>query len=362
MAFTKANDANCVSGRYNFNSNRVAITPTNPVDPNEFDFTVDYGTPNVKFDSSSSGVYLALVQGQNGQPDTGARLSTTRFIQYARMTVAFKAVPKTGVVTTFITMSEEKDEIDWEILGSQPNSAATNVFYKGIKEFDIHSTTENLNDVSKLHTYEIDWRSDLIRWGIDGDYKRTLIRNQSVSPMTPKGEFWFPNTPSQIQISIWTTEDSPDVGVRNWGGGKVPWGSAKSFSAYYEYVDIQCYNNKNQPVARWPADAQQTSTTSDVTTITGSSLYASATSLSESQHYYTTSPNASITVTSNSAIATQTSLSKTFYTASYKTISTKSLAQTSTASLPTNIGSISNAFTNSPSNILALFALLFFII
>jgi len=37
-----------------------------------------------------------------------------------------------GVVTAFITMSDDKDEIDWEWPGATTTSAQTNLFWKGV--------------------------------------------------------------------------------------------------------------------------------------------------------------------------------------------------------------------------------------
>jgi hypothetical protein len=56
-------------------------------------------------------------------------------------------------------MSERKDEIDWEIVGADHNGGLTNVFYKGIPEFGLHSETVKFpsGSIDEMHTYVIDW-------------------------------------------------------------------------------------------------------------------------------------------------------------------------------------------------------------
>jgi beta-glucanase (GH16 family) len=99
-------------------------------------------------------------------------------------------------------MSTRGDEIDMEIVGKNPNQFESNVFYKGIKEFNVHGGAHPVNNgVASFHEYTFDWKSDSLTWSLDGKVVRTLNRETSLSPMTPKGERWFPSTPSQIQMA-----------------------------------------------------------------------------------------------------------------------------------------------------------------
>ena len=178
---------------------------------------------------------------------SGTRLSTTRYIRYAKISVKMSAIPHPGAITTFITMSDRKDEIDWEILGKSPYEAQTNVFYKGITEYEIHGSKESVRPgVAASHIYTIDWKSDSIAWSIDGRVKRTLYKHNSTSTLIPKRERWFPSTPSRVQISVW------DGGSTEWAGGPVQFHGKNKFNAFYEYIDIQCYDSSNRPVDRWP--------------------------------------------------------------------------------------------------------------
>jgi beta-glucanase (GH16 family) len=58
---------------------------------------------------------LNLVRATQGQA-VGVRLSTLRYMLYGRITARMRAIPLPGAVTTFITMSERQDEIDWEVI------------------------------------------------------------------------------------------------------------------------------------------------------------------------------------------------------------------------------------------------------
>lgn len=57
-----------------------------------------------------------------------------------------------------------------------------------------------------------------IVWSIDGNVVRTANRADTVSANDPS-KTWFPNTPSQLQFSVWDTASSAP-GTINWAGGK----------------------------------------------------------------------------------------------------------------------------------------------
>jgi beta-glucanase (GH16 family) len=180
-------------------------------------------------------------------------MSSTRYIKYGKISAKLAAIPVPGVVTTFITMSPTKDEIDFEFVGSDQNEIQTNVFYKGIVEYNVHNTKEPISsNIALPHVYEIDWTSETLKWSVDGKLVHNITRETSISPMTPPGERWFPNTPSQIQIAVWDGGSSPDEGTSKWAGGPIPWGSETAFVSRFEWIDIQCYNDKNEIVPSWP--------------------------------------------------------------------------------------------------------------
>ncbi|KAJ3045604.1 hypothetical protein HK097_001182 [Rhizophlyctis rosea] len=254
---------NCVTGRLNFDALRifrsdpsVAVPPAAPIPSGgtvaNYDFSLNLGT--IEFESNNTG--RIFVKREATGPAIGTKVSSSRYVLYGSITARLRAVPQAGVVTTFITMSDRHDEIDWEITGGDTRTAQSNVFYKGIQEFGVHGAVHNIpngGSVADFHDYTIEWRSDRIRWLIDGVEQRSLARESSTSPMTPPGERWFPSTPSLFQISVWDGGSSDSEGTRSWAGGPIQWGAAQNLSALYQYVDVQCYDDQNRPVPAWPA-------------------------------------------------------------------------------------------------------------
>lgn len=247
---------NCVSGRIRFNAERAVAPASNvdPVDPLVHDVIVDYGGPNMSF--GPPGVSIQLRRNGNLTAD-GGRLSTSRYMLYGKVTLRSRAVAVNGVITTFITRSKRGDTINWELVGGRPNEGVTNVFYKDIPEFSVHNISAPVSGgIGTAHTYTIDWKSNEILWQVDGVTVRTLSRENSTSPLTPPGERWFPSTPSQIQLGIWDAGSSKDNGTVRWAGGPIPWDTNPAVAAQYEYLEIQCYDDKNQPVPVWPPGTQ----------------------------------------------------------------------------------------------------------
>ncbi|KAI8902152.1 concanavalin A-like lectin/glucanase domain-containing protein [Globomyces pollinis-pini] len=215
------------------------------------DFVIDYGFPNVRFQDQKA--YLSLIKSPNGDVATGTRLSSVNQMLHGRFSARVSAVPVNGVITTFITMSDNGDEIDWEFVGGDKTSAQTNVFYKRIAEYGVRAGMHSTGDLAVSREYTIDWTSKAITWYINGNWVRTYSIDDplTVTPMTPRGEKSYPVTPSNIQFGIWDAGSGP-AGTSNWAGGRIPWGSATQFSAIIESVYFQCYDNNDQPVNEWP--------------------------------------------------------------------------------------------------------------
>jgi beta-glucanase (GH16 family) len=232
----------CISGRYPFNTTGTLKS----------NWIIDYGNKNF-FPLRNGGAYLSLSKPKTlNTPGQGIRISSKNNILYAKISVKARPIPIPGAVTTFITMSDEKDEIDIEWIGKEPTNPQSNIFYKGIPEYGLHF--QRLNSKPGIQHITIDWKSTSIQFSVDGKVQRTYLKNSpnAISPKTPPGHRWFPNTPSKVQISVWDTTGSPP-GTQAWAGGPIPWNNMPSkLYAYYEYIDIQCYNNKDQPVYKWP--------------------------------------------------------------------------------------------------------------
>ncbi|KXN69149.1 glycoside hydrolase family 16 protein [Conidiobolus coronatus NRRL 28638] len=158
---------------------------------------------------------------------TGTRIEATRYIQYGKITARMKTADSPGIVSSFITMSDVKDEIDWEWVGD--DSASGN----GGK----HEIGGNSNE--DFHDYTIDWKPEGIEWLIDGKSVRWLPTSEKDGKL--------PNTPSRIMFSIWTTDaDGVAKGTREWAGGDVNYNTQQMkengyFDIEIESLNVQCY-------------------------------------------------------------------------------------------------------------------------
>ena len=130
--------------------------------------------------------------------------------------VAVKTGRWGGVVTAFITMSDIKDEIDWEFPGNTTTEGQSNFFWQGYiresysgvwlpalirvypaenRDGGIHG---NLSDTfSNFHEFTFDWQEDALNWQIDGQTVRTLKRSDVTGS---DGVAHYPSTPSRIQL------------------------------------------------------------------------------------------------------------------------------------------------------------------
>ena len=104
---------NCVTGKINFNPKRILNNQANSsvIDEKRFDMTIDYGASNVLI--GPDGLNIFLTKKADGTVAQGTRMSTTRYILYGKVSVEMTAIPVPGIVVTFITMSDRRDEINW---------------------------------------------------------------------------------------------------------------------------------------------------------------------------------------------------------------------------------------------------------
>jgi len=211
------------------------------------DFVVDSGTAFVSTDSE---LVLTLTQSNNG-----TRISSTRYVHYGTISAQLKTARTAGVVNAFITMSDVKDEIDWEWPGNQTTEAQTNYFWLGVANYThTNGETENgLTDTfSNYHNYTIDWQADSLTWLIDGTAVRTLNKEDTLSP---DGSYYmYPSTPARVQLSIWPAGiPSEAPGTVQWAGGMIPWNDPDyvaqgHYSIIIKSVNIQCAPETAQTV------------------------------------------------------------------------------------------------------------------
>ncbi|KAI9340656.1 concanavalin A-like lectin/glucanase domain-containing protein [Zopfochytrium polystomum] len=289
--FDPATTGNCLSGTYNFDPKRMykipsgQLTPIYPpvlpgLDWSAYDFTVDYGATNVNL-NVTNGVAGGVGTRVNAATKAGTRISTSRYILYGKFSIKMKATPASagGIVSTFITMSDRGDEIDWEILPAVTKGpATTNVFYNRVLEFGVHDGSHSPPSGSvdtDYHEYTIDWNRERIVWSIDGTAVRTYEKANSYE--TSVNGYYYPSTPSLVQLGSWDGGDSSSAGTASWAGGPVSFGSNDYLETAYGPLTIQCYDDNDKPVDMWPVTGNKGKTTATASSSAASSTKTSTT-------------------------------------------------------------------------------------
>jgi beta-glucanase (GH16 family) len=246
-------------------------------------------------------------------PDTvGTLLASTHYVWYGKISATLTTSQGAGVVTAFIMMSDVKDEIDFEFVGTDLDHAQSNYYSQGVTNYNNGGNLSTTNTVSNVHTYTIDWTPDQISWIVDGKTLRTKKRSDTWN--STSNRFDFPQTPSRVMLSLWPAGlASNGKGTVDWAGGLIDWNSPYMQNGYYyamvNDVNVQCYdppsganiNGKNSYIY---TDAAGTNNTVEITDdqIVLKSLYASG----ENANY---DPNAKASGTkSTSASATPESI------------------------------------------------------
>ncbi|KAM0720234.1 hypothetical protein Q7P37_004370 [Cladosporium fusiforme] len=181
----------------------------------------------------------------------GTLLMSAHYVWYGNIKATMKTSGGAGVVTAFILMSDMKDEIDFEFVGSKLNTAETNFYFQGITNYENGKNIELDSDTrQQWHDYEIDWKPDETKWLIDGKTVRTLKRDDTYNETTKQHN--YPQTPSRVQLSLWPGGlPSNGKGTIEWAGGLVDWDDSEYMPNGYYYAEVKdisvtCYDPPNK--------------------------------------------------------------------------------------------------------------------
>lgn len=186
-------------------------------------------------------------------PNTaGTVLASTNYIWYGNVKAKVKTGRGAGVVTAFILLSDVKDEIDYEWVGTELDIAQTNYYFQGIPDYTHSSNITGVSDTNaNFHEYEIRWTPDDITWLVDGKVGRTQKKSDTWNATANQWD--FPQTPARLQLSIWPGGASTNAkGTIDWAGGPIDWNSEdiqrdKYYYATFGEVSIECYQTKSPP-------------------------------------------------------------------------------------------------------------------
>jgi beta-glucanase (GH16 family) len=235
----------CKDATYTFADNSRILSNATYYDGNAtaYDWVLDKGSI---FNTNSSGGELALLLTED---NGGTRISSTHYVHYGTITAKLKTGRWNGVVVAFITMSDIKDEIDWEFPGAKTTEGQSNFFWQGVipekTNGGVHETSSDT--FSDYHDYTIDWQQDTLTFLIDGKAVRTVKRSST----DVDGTDHYPSTPSRVQLSIWPAgiESSPQ-GTIEWSGGLINYNdpdykSAGHFYALVKSVQVKCADTQS---------------------------------------------------------------------------------------------------------------------
>ncbi|KAI1175200.1 concanavalin A-like lectin/glucanase domain-containing protein [Nemania sp. FL0916] len=163
-------------------------------------------------------------------------ITSTKYLFFGKVDVELTAAPGQGIVTSVVLQSDDRDEIDWEWIGSDTKQVQTNYFGKGDDStFDRGGFSPVANPQTVTHTYTIEWTKDYVHWIIDGNLVRELKYADAKSGTR------FPQTPCQLKLGTWVAGSSTaPEGTVEWAGGLADF-SKGPFTGYYKKVTIQDY-------------------------------------------------------------------------------------------------------------------------
>ncbi|CRG90204.1 hypothetical protein PISL3812_07247 [Talaromyces islandicus] len=176
----------------------------------------------------------------------GTLLAYNHYIWYGKVSAKLKTSRTAGVITAFILLSDVKDEIDYEFVGTELTTAQTNFYFQGILDWENSVNASTTDTFENYHIYEIDWTPDDITWYLDGKSVRVLHKADTYNETTQ--QFKFPQTPSRLQLSLWPgglASNAP--GTIAWAGGEISWDTPDIKDPGYYYatfaeVNITCYD------------------------------------------------------------------------------------------------------------------------
>ncbi|KAI9013523.1 concanavalin A-like lectin/glucanase domain-containing protein [Hyaloraphidium curvatum] len=234
----------CKSGMYYFTSETVAFSEAEFTEKTEWLVTYDPYKQSVRL--TPEGLRQIMVRSReriNGYFNgMGSVLTSTRRMRRGRITARMRIGPRQGpgVVSAFITMAPNGDEIDFEwTMGKTPTGATNNWFRKGQPWYGRDTLCQIPGDARwAFHEYTIEWAEDHVAWYVDGRHCRTVRKWDW--PLAG-GDHLFPEEPPNIQFGIW--DGGFYDGTRDWVGGRIPWESPESDAGYdhtISWVRVDC--------------------------------------------------------------------------------------------------------------------------
>lgn len=198
----------CIDQTLNFNTNQ-----------NE-GYKIDYNSRNA---IQKSGVLSLKLTRETG----GTRMTLNNKLRYGSVSAKIKVSSGSNIVTSFILMAENGDEIDFEFVGKDDNIIQTNFFYKGVPIYDKNAkfyAVKNTRLSRSYNIFTINWTPEYYEWKFNDFSLRKLFKKSTKN---------FPDSLSNVQFGIWKANPS------KWAGWGVDW-SKGPFEYNIDWIKISC--------------------------------------------------------------------------------------------------------------------------
>jgi endo-1,3-1,4-beta-glycanase ExoK len=125
-----------------------------------------------------------------------AEFKSYQLFSYGTYETKLRAAKGNGVVTAFFGYAgpNPQDEIDFELLGRNPNEIQVNYFADGKGSHEYLAALPSDGSETSI-AYAFEWLPDSIRWFIDGRLAHE-VKRESGKP--------FPTRPTMIHFSLWS--------------------------------------------------------------------------------------------------------------------------------------------------------------
>lgn len=139
------------------------------------------------------------------------------YIFWGTVEIIMKAAPGTGIISTVILLSDDLDEIDWEIMGGNTSTVENNYYGWG-NTSQFNAEYPALDGAQEdYHNYTINWTQEKIQW---------ILNDNVVREASYEDPGNYPQTPARIQFGLWCGGCSKSEGTRQWAGGDTTFDDA----------------------------------------------------------------------------------------------------------------------------------------
>jgi len=120
----------CKSSNYKFTSLDGIVSNKHYLGDSSKGDWVSSGTP---LEAPTNDAVILTLQ-ESGESASGTLLASTTYVWYGKVSAQMKSSRGQGVVSAFILLSDNKDEIDFEFIGTDLSVAQSNFYYQGITD------------------------------------------------------------------------------------------------------------------------------------------------------------------------------------------------------------------------------------